>query len=210
MDVRLVSSKDLQRHDTALLVVPVHDEDGKATPELPKALADVLQDVREDLRGRVGHVVVANTGLDKGPRRVAFIGAGSASAWDAEAVRRFAGRAVRTAESRELTSVSVRLVPHGLDPAVAAQAATEGLILAAWRFTELKSKDEEDGAPVIDVTSADLVMDDAHKQLATEGMRIGRAVATGQNLARTLQCRPGNVATPQHLGEQAQATAKEV
>ena len=209
MDVRLVSSKDLQKHDTELLVVPVHDEDGKAAPDLPKALAELLEDVRGDLRGRVGSIVIANTGLDRGPKRVAFIGVGAASAWDAEAVRRYAGRAVRAAEGRELTSVSVRLLPHALDPAIAAQAAAEGLVLAAWRFTELKSGSEDDG-PVIDVTSAELVMDDAHKQLATEGIRIGKAVATGQNLARTLQCRPGNIATPQHLGETAQAAAKEV
>src|SRR6185503_9065956 len=72
------------------------------------------------------------------------------------------------------------------------------------------SSSDEDGAPVTDVVAADLLMDEAHRQLATEGMRIGRAVATGQNLARTLQCRPGNVATPEHLGDEARAMAKQV
>ncbi len=35
-------------------------------------------------------------------------------------------------------------------------------------------------------------------------------MAAGQNYARTLQSRPGNVATPQHLGEEAEAMAAEV
>jgi leucyl aminopeptidase len=210
VDVRLVSKKEIQSHDTPLLAVPVRDEEGKAAPELPAGLGAVADAVRDDLRGRVGHVVVANTGLAKGPQRVAFIGVGAASAWDAEAVRRFAGRAVRAAEARELTSVSVSLPAGALEPALAAQSATEGLILAAWRFTELKSTSEEDGAPVTRVTAASLLIDDAQRKAADEGVRVGRAVATGQNFARALQSRPGNVATPQHLGEQAQAMAKEV
>jgi leucyl aminopeptidase len=210
MEVKLVSAKEIQRHRTPLLAVPVRDQNGKAAPQLPAALKAVLKGVGDDLRGRVGHVVVVNTGLAQGPKRVAFIGVGAASAWDAEGIRRFAGRAVRAAEGRELASVSLALVAGDLDPQTAAQAATEGLLLAAWRFTELKSSDEEDGAPVAEVTAASLLVEDAHRKAAAEGLRIGRAVATGQNFARTLQSRPGNVATPQHLGEQARAMAKEV
>ncbi|MSR35203.1 MAG: leucyl aminopeptidase [Gemmatimonadetes bacterium] len=210
VDVRLVSPKEIQRHDTPLLVVPVRDDEGKAAAELPPGLGAALDHVRDDLRGRVGHVVVVNTGASKGPRRIAFVGVGSASSWDAEAVRRFAGRAVRAAEARELTSLSLYLLPGELDAAAAVQAATEGLVLAAWRFTELKSSREEDGAPVTQVSAAEIVIDDAHKPGATEGIRVGRAVATGQNFARSLQDRPGNLATPEHLGDEAEAMAREV
>ena len=211
MDVRLVSARELAKRDTPLLVVAVHDEKGKAGPDdLPRGIADAVASAREDVRGRVGHVVVANTGLDHGPRRVAFVGVGPASGWDAEAVRRFAGRAVRAAEARELTSLSLRLPVGELDPAVAAQSAAEGLVLAAWRYTEQRSASEEDGAPATVVSNAELLIDDVHEKVAAEGVRVGRAVATGQNFARTLQSRPGNVATPEHLGDQAVAMAKEV
>ncbi len=211
MDVRLVPAAELARHDTPLLAVAVHDEQGKAAPpDLPRGIADAVKSAREDVRGRVGHVVVASTGLEHGPRRVAFIGVGPAASWDAEAVRRFAGRAVRAAEARELASLSLQLAPGALDPAIAAQAATEGLVLAAWRFTELRSSADEDGVPATQVTAADLLLDDAHRELAAEGLRIGRAVATGQNFARTLQSRPGNLATPEHLGEEAERMAREV
>jgi leucyl aminopeptidase len=106
--------------------------------------------------------------------------------------------------------VSVFLPPGSPDAALAIEAATEGLMLAAWRFTELKTSREEDGVPVTVVTKGSLLIDAEDRKAAGEGLRTGRAIATGQNFARTLQARPGNVSTPQHLGEQAKAMAKEV
>jgi leucyl aminopeptidase len=210
VDVRLVSPKEIQRYDTPLLAVAVRDEGGKPAPQLPKGLTSLLKIGSDDVRARVGHTVVLNTGLTKGPERIALIGVGAASAWDAEAVRRFAGRAVRAAEARELSSVSIQLPPGALDIEQAVEAATQGLVLAAWRFTELKTTKEEEGAPVTQVTAGAILIDPAQRKAAGEGLRVGRAIATGQNFARTLQSRPGNVATPEHLGDQAQKMAKEV
>ena len=42
-----------------------------------------------------------------------------------------------------------------------------------------------------------------------EAVRIGHAFAEGENLARTLQARPGNVATPSHLAAEATRIAGE-
>ena len=97
------------------------------------------------MAARVGHVVVAGTSFGDGPRRIAFIGAGAADEWDAEGVRRFAGRAVRAAEARELATVTI-VVPEGpLDPALAAQSAAEGALLAAWMLTDEGQRLLEDG-----------------------------------------------------------------
>ena len=211
VEVRLVSARGIARHPTPLLAVAVHDEQGRAVPpDLPGAFADAIGGAHDDLRGRMGHVVIVNIGLADGPQRVAFIGVGARGAWDAEAVRQFAGRAVRAAESRELASVSIHVNAGDLDLAVATQAATEGGVLAAWRFTELRSGVDEDSAPVIPVDAIDLILDGAGRKAAAEGLRVGRAVAIGQNFARTLQNRPGNVATPEHLGAEAAAMAAEM
>jgi leucyl aminopeptidase len=213
-DVRLVASDQLERHRTSLLAVPVHDTKaagpGPELPALPASLLAAAGSLGEDVRGRVGHVVIAGSSVADGPRRVAFIGVGSRDSWDAEAMRRYAGRAVRTAEDRELDRVAI-LVPSGaLDPAVAAQAAAEGALLASWRFGELRRADpEEDGAKT-EVATIELVVEPAHRQAAERGFAVGRAIAAGQNFARTLQSRPGNLATPTHLAEQAQTMAKEV
>ena len=211
MSVRLVSFREIQRHPTPLLVVPVHDEGGAARiPDLPGPISQLVQSARDDLRGRVGHQVIVSSTLDQGPRRIAFIGGGPPERWDAEAVRRFAGRAVRAAESRELESVTICLPPHGMAPAAAVQAAAEGALLAAWRFGELRSMHEEDEAPQVPVTAVEVAIDSDLRPATEEGLRIGRIVASAQNFGRTLQSRPGNIATPVHLGEQAEAMAREV
>ena len=100
VEVGLVAALDLGRRSTTLLAVAVSDEKGQAvSPDLPGVLGEAMRAARTDMSGRIGHVVVANTGLAQGPERVAFIGVGGQGEWDAEAVRRFAGRAVRAAES---------------------------------------------------------------------------------------------------------------
>ena len=209
MDVRLVSARDVGKRPTPLLAVAVHDEKGRAVvPELA-GLDDVARAAHEDVRGRVGSVVIVSTGLAKGPRRVAFIGVGAKDAWDAEAIRRFAGRAVRAAESRELSALSIHVEPGDLSPTIAAQSATEGAVLAAWRFTELQTSQDEDGSAK-PVRGVDLIVAGGGGKPVAEAVRVGRAIADGQNFARTLQNRPGNVATPEHLGEQAKKMAKEV
>ena len=210
VNVGLVSVPDVGRHATPLLAVAVAEEDGQAvSPDLPGALGDALSSARTDMRGRVGHVMIANTGLAQGPQRVAFIGVGERGAWDQEAVRRFAARAVRAAESRELASVSIHVTPGDVDPSAAVQAATEGGVLASWRFSELSAAPDAEEAPTVPVEEIQIVLD-VDSSEAAEGLRAGRAVANGQNFARTLQDRPGNIATPEHLGAEAEAMAAEL
>jgi len=209
--VGLVAAQDLGRRSTPLLAVAVADKEGQAvSPELPGALGEAMHAARTDMRGRIGHVVVANTGLAQGPERVAFIGVGGQGNWDAEAVRRFAGRAVRAAESRELASLSIYVTTGDLDPTVAMQAATEGGVLASWRFTDLRTSPDGEDASAIPVEEIHFILDGEGGEEAAEGLRVGRAVATGQNFARTLQNRPGNIATPEHLGTEAQLMAEEL
>jgi leucyl aminopeptidase len=98
-----------------------------------------------------------------------------------------------------------------LGPELLAQAAAEGAALAAWSFRELKSSiaRDEDAQPETPVEEVELSAQGDASALEA-GIRAGRAIARGQNLARTLQSRPGNVATPSHLSEEASRVAAEV
>jgi leucyl aminopeptidase len=126
-----------------------------------------------------------------------------------ETIRRFAGRAVRTAERLGVSHVSIWLDErHGLEDADAAQAAAEGAALAAWRFTEFKTASDPD-EPVTQVDAVTLFGDGDAGALAA-GTGVGEAVARGANFARTLQARPGNVATPTHLADEAVRMGREV
>ncbi len=204
MQLRYVD-EDPATHDTQLLAVAVL-QDTKTPSGVLASLDEALGGAvaralaAGDMQGRAGDEVVVYGG-EGGPRRVALLGVGKADKLDAEGVRRMAGRAVRVAERLRLASASVCL--DGLDGVGErdrAQAAAEGAALAAWRFTELKAPDEED--PRVTVSAVDLVGRGSPDELAAATM-AGAAIARGENLARTLQSRPGNIATPTHIADEA-------
>ncbi len=139
--------------------------------------------------------------------RVAFLGAGSEEDLDAEALRWLGGRAVRMAEAAKEPRLSVVLPQiEGMDAESVARAIVEGAVLAAWTFRELKEPDEDDPPTVAHLDLIAPAEPDAYRT----GVQTGAAAARGENLARTLQSRPGNVATPTHLAEQARALAERV
>jgi leucyl aminopeptidase len=203
MQLRYVDS-DAHAHGTPLLAVGVAegaDASKGVLAGLDEALGGAVARVlvAGDLRGKPGDEVRLY-GPEGGAERVVLLGLGPAEAVDVEVVRRFAGRAVRTAESLRLEGVAIALDGLGVSPELRAQAAAEAAGLAAWRFDELKAEKEED--PTVDVVAVDLVgTEDADAY--GRGAMNGAAIARGANFARTLQSRPGNLATPSHIAEEA-------
>ncbi len=163
---------------------------------------------RGDVKGKKEETLLLFPRRDTGPQRILMVGSGEPGDLDAEILRRVMGRAVRVAEGLKLKEISVWLDPSWPPgEALAAQAMTEGAVLAAWRFRELKTRDDDDDlGPEV---SKLLLVGQGDEEAARLGLRIGLAQARGENLARTLQARPGNVATPTHLAEEARRLAKE-
>ena len=212
MNVRCVSCAGATSHDTPLLVLPVHESEEEA--EAPRAavlapagLSEVLAGAFpvEDLKHKPGESTFVYLNEGGGPRRVLLLGAGKPSGFDLEAARRFAGHAVRAAESVGVSGLTVYL---GSGVSVdAVQAAAEGAVLAAWRFTEMKRQDEDD-APAV-VGEFEVMVDPEDLDAGETGVQAGGAVGRAANFARTLQSRPGNVATPSHLADEASKMAGE-
>ncbi|HET9949969.1 MAG TPA: leucyl aminopeptidase [Longimicrobiales bacterium] len=181
--------------------------DGALGGALARALAS------GDVRGRKSDEVVLY-GAAPGPARVLLLGVGEAEKVTRETVRRMAARAVRAAERLRLKGVAVVVDGlEGLADDARAQAAAEGAALAAWRFRELKTSggasdtepdaepdDAEKEAP--EVTEVD-VLGSGDAATLESGTMTGAILARAENFARTLQARPGNVATPTHLAEEA-------
>ena len=162
-----------------------------------------------DVRSQPDEWTLTYPGVPEGPERVVFLGIGKEGDLTPERFRRFAGQAVRIAEQMRVGEVSVYVRPGGgVGARETAQAVAEGLALAAWRFTELKGP--EDGLPPTDVSSAHVMMDAEYGEQGGDGVRIGSVIARGENFARTLQSRPGNVATPSHLADEAARIAEEL
>jgi len=208
MQLRHVDA-DVTAHRTELLAVGLL-QGGTGVPthleRLDGLLGGAIARAMEggEMRGRKGDEILLY-GTREGPARVLLLGVGRAEEITAEVVRRFAGRAVRAAERLRLSSVALCL--DGLDALEdedRAQAAAEGAALAAWRFRELKKSDEDE--PQADVRSADLLGSGDAESL-NRGTVVGAILARAENLARTLQSRPGNIATPSHLAETAARVA---
>jgi leucyl aminopeptidase len=205
MNVHTRPVSDVAELDSPLVVVPVwQDGDDLVIPRLPAPVDAAVGHLENDARGEEGSRLTAPVTTSGGPRRVGLVGVGS-EAPGSEEVRRFAGHAVRIAEELRLDSVAL-VLPDDARCGVpaAAQAAAEGAVLAAWRFTELKTGD----APT-SVATLHLLVATAAVEAATDAASVGRVVAAAENRARDLQSRPGNLATPTHLGEEARRMAEE-
>jgi leucyl aminopeptidase len=119
------------------------------------------------------------------------------------------GKAVRVAEGLKLKKLSVWLDAGApLSPSLHSQAIAEGATLAAWRFRELKTQEDPENPP--SEIEEVLLIGQGDEDGLRMGFQIGLAQARGENLARTLQSRPGNVATPTHLAQEAQRLGKDL
>ncbi|MSR21184.1 MAG: leucyl aminopeptidase [Gemmatimonadetes bacterium] len=204
MQLRYVNAEPAT-HDTELLALAVVQGTTKATGSLAaldQALGGAVGRALAagDMRGNAADEVMLYGGK-VGPRRVLLLGVGKATDLTPEVVRRMAARAVRAAEKLRLESLSVSLdgLP-GVADVARAQAAAEGATLAAWHFRELKTPSEDE--PAVDVRAVDL-MGAGDAGALEHGAIAGAIIARAENLARTLQSRPGNIATPTHLAEEA-------
>lgn len=195
-------------------------EEGAAAMEaMVRATGEALQPARDALRAALatgdfsaeeGESVFAYAKGPDGPRRILFCGVGPRAGLSAERMRELGGRAARAAEERQARSLAVvadHLVADGAaDPAAALwQALAEGLVLGSWRFAELASA-EATGEAWPGVEAA-VLAGAGRTQAGREAVRVGREFAEGENLARTLQARPGNVLTPSALAEAAERVA---
>ena len=200
------------RHDTPLLTGFLFE--GRDAPSLAdpgSVLARSVARAADDLRGRSGssHLFHADP-ADPGPRRLLLLGGGSPADCDPEAVRRLAARAVRQAAELGIERVTIdgRGVPS-IAPERFGQVVAEGAVLAGWRFDELKTRPGAKDPPASTVTTVEIATESDFDATAS-GARAGAIMAEAENFARTLQSRPGNVATPTHLADRARDMASEL
>jgi len=151
---------------------------------------------------------------DPGPERVLLLGTGepengASSGMDSacarmDSMRGVAARALRRADRLGLPAFALGWVEDAADDhGSESQAAAEGAVLASWSFRELRS-DREDGEDRGTVASLELAGGDE------KAARIGGVLGEAANFARTLQARPGNLATPSALARSAEKMAAAV
>ena len=160
--------------------------------ELGRGLTNAL--AANLLKGKVGEVkiVVGKKGA------LAFVfGLGKKGQLNPETLRKAGGGVAKACVANKVKSVCF-IIPVDGKEAYMSQAVAEGLILGSYQFNEFRTTDEDP----FEMETATVVGGNQ------KAVKKGVAIANGVCLARDLDNRPGNVATPTHLAENAQAIGK--
>jgi len=137
-------------------------------------------------------------------QRVMLIGAGDEKKLSLHSLRRLASKAARalnTGGARDVSFYLAELNVKGASLADKVQAVAEGIWLGLYSFDKYQTKKKENTRELRSVT---LML--ASRRDLEEGeaaVARARAIASGTNFARDLGNEPGNVCTPEFLGEQA-------
>lgn len=206
-----VSEAQIQSVDADTVIVNLFSgvtSPGGATGAMDAALGGAISDLisQGDFKGKTGEIAVVYPRGAVAAKRVLVVGLGDQDKFNTEVVRRAAGKAA--VRARELGAQQIATIVHGagiggLDAAAAAEATTEGMLLALYRYDAPKKR--ELAAQPESIT---LVESDASKLDAVRsGMQKAVDVAAGVTLARDLVNLPPNVATPTYLADAARKIA---
>lgn len=139
-------------------------------------------------------------------QRVMLIGAGDEKKLTLHSLRRLASKAARALNkggARDVSFYLPELNVKGASLGDKVQAVAEGIWLGLYSFDKYQTKKTENTRELRSVT----VMLPSRRDLAEGEAAVirARAIAGGTNFARDLGNEPGNVCTPEFLGEQALA-----
>ncbi|HKI61637.1 MAG TPA: leucyl aminopeptidase [Mariprofundaceae bacterium] len=137
-------------------------------------------------------------------QRIVLLGTGDEKKLTLHSLRRLAAKVVRQLESggsRDISMYLTDLAVRGASLADKVQAVAEGVGLGLYRFDKYQTEKKENTRSLRSVT----IMIESRKGLAVAEAAVlrARAIAAGTNFARDLGNEPGNVCTPEWLGEQA-------
>jgi leucyl aminopeptidase len=196
MDVKLIRSAAAGLDADA--VVLVEWDAGKRLADKVPAIYESGEVTGEFLQFTLLHGISGFT-----PRRVLLAGAGKREKFDAAALRKLAGAAVRFLKGKGVRSL-VFALDDGLNGAEHVEAVARGVILAAWEPDRLKSKKEQKPSEVETVTLAaensDPTLDAA--------LERGQALAQAENVARDIAVEPPNLLNPTVMAAHARAVAE--
>ena len=114
-----------------------------------------------------------------------------------ESLRKAAAGVSKLCIANKISSVSL-LVPKDAKENYMSQAIAEGLVLGSYQFNEYKTVDKD----LFELKTAIIL--GGNKKAILKGVTI----ANGVCLARDLENRPGNVATPTHLADNAKSIGR--
>ncbi len=196
---------DLKKTSMDILVIPVCEDEAIHENRTLTALAKKAAAIR-GFKGEKGDEAVFFSPDGIQAEQVVCMGLGKAEKLDAEALRTFAGKAVKYAMPRKPENLWIAAPSEkktGLSPEQIAQALLEGAGLANYVFDEYKS--EKKLEPLADITIR--VQDAGPRKYAGLAARID-SICTGTHLARRWVSRPSNLKLPERYAASIVEEAK--
>ncbi len=192
------------------LIVPLFEDEqkneGEFTTALDEKLGGLLSELKstEEWTSKAGQISVIYRPSQLRTDRLILLGAGKRKSYDAQAIRILIMQAVRTVKSYKLKRVAVYRRSQ-VEPALAAQAVVEGVVMATYSGDDYKTEDKAKNfiEEVLFVTELDQGL-----AKVEEAMKRGEIVAQATNLARRLANEPGNRLTPSVLAQTAAEIAE--
>ena len=192
------SSGDWRNNNTDAVAVGIYDDLNLSRQlqgvnrELGRGISNALS--ANLIKGKIGEVqiVIGKKGT------VAFVfGLGKQAELSPETLRKGAGGVSKLCITKKINSVSF-LVPKDAKESYMSQAIVEGLVLGSYQFNEYKTVDKD----LFELKKAVII--GGNKNAIVKGLNIAEGVC----LARDLENRPGNIATPAHLADNAKSIGR--
>ena len=182
---------------------------GRHLADVDDALGGLLSSTARDegFTGAAGQTFLLHTHGRIAARRVALVGAGDPDRLDVDGVRKLAAAAAKLADKVKATRLVLVLPEVGeLRADARVEAAAEGALLSAYRFSRYLTKDKDKAASSVEELEIAAAV---RAKAAAAAIERARAIAEGVCLARDLVNEPAGTLTPVELARRAVAAGKE-
>ncbi len=163
---------------------------------------DVTDSIRkEEFEGKSGQVYVIDSQKNNSFRKLLLFGLGEEKDFNLDMLRKFGAAATRYAAQIKSPKFAICADLKSLNSNDAAQAISEGAILASYKPIKFKSKVDD----YFEVKDAVVIS----KSDVSASVKKASILAISQNYVRDMNENPANIATPQKLAEYAKDLAKQ-
>jgi leucyl aminopeptidase len=185
----------------AVAVVLFEESANPAELNFASAWVDELR-ASGEFAGKPGELAVLHHPQTLKAKRLAVIGGGKREKFDAAALRRAAGAAVRALKQKGVKKLAWKL-DGAVDKTAAAEAVVEGALLGNYEPDQHKTSSDAKSLEEFHVIAA------ANGAEVEKSFERGRILAESQNFTRDLVNEPANRMTPTLLADRARAMAAE-
>ncbi|MFQ5470572.1 MAG: leucyl aminopeptidase [Gammaproteobacteria bacterium] len=209
-----VNTTDIRKHRTACVVVGIYESKRltRSTEALDKISRGFISDLlkRGDIKGKVGTALLLQDIPRASCERVLLIGCGKQNkALDDKQFRKIAQKMAQTLKENNIKDATCYLTDIEVNDKDTGWIAAQLVTITSdiyYNFDQLKSKKGTQGRKLQKLI-VNCVDTDTQKPGRT-GIKTGKAIAHGVNLAKDLANLPGNICTPGYLADQARVLAK--